>query len=84
MATLTLDIMHDEDEDIQCILAWLAGQHVEAKIIDPHGPGGGWPLVEFTGDRHDLEGVARRYYAPQGAVDVDLDSLAECIQSIKD
>lgn len=38
-----------------------AGTAVAAEVVNPHGPGGGWPIVAYEGDEAELAVVARRY-----------------------
>ena len=34
---------------------------IQYEILDPHGPGGGWPTVEFRGPRWALESMLERH-----------------------
>lgn len=33
------------------------GTEIEAEVVDPAGPGGGWPVVRFTGPEAELRGM---------------------------
>lgn len=44
---------------------------ITTELLDPEGPGGGWPVYRFKGEFTDVRSVARRYYTeppehPQG------------------
>jgi len=55
--TLELDLTVDvEDVD-----DYLAKWHLTGRVVDPSGPGGGWPVVDVTGDRKSLSKFVREY-----------------------
>jgi len=33
------------------------------ELIDPRGPGGGWPIIRFTGERDAIVKLLRYYFA---------------------
>ena len=38
-------------------LKTIMDNNVTYKVIDPNGPGGGWPIIEYTGTIDELSGV---------------------------
>lgn len=62
MATLVSDLAWDDSKTAEeAVSEAIAGLEVTAKILKEHGPGGGWPEVEFTGSRPALEKLAIWY-----------------------
>ena len=60
MAHVELDII-DPDGDV--FKASIIEHHLTFTIIQRVGPGGGNPLVRFSGNREDLVAWITRYYA---------------------
>jgi len=42
------------DDDEEYFLKMLNKNGIEYEIIDPRGPGGGWPIIEYTGTKEQL------------------------------
>ena len=38
------------------------GLDIELKVINPEGPGGGWPIIELKGTVEDITNYLRRDY----------------------
>lgn len=59
IASITLDMCFEDDEP-EIAAAKIAAKHgVSVTIIDPHGPGGGWPVVRVTGLTRNVENALR-------------------------
>ena len=50
-ATIEVDAMDPKSKDLKKLLK---KNKVDMKIITMNGPGGGWPVVELSGDKEDL------------------------------
>jgi hypothetical protein len=61
MATLTLDVVVNEGETPQCVADQLAALTNTTAQVTGNTPAGGNPEVIFTGERADLEYLARVY-----------------------
>jgi hypothetical protein len=53
MKTVQLDIAYDCE--LGEFLDMVKRLDLEFKVIEPIGPGGGNPLIEFTGDRRSID-----------------------------
>lgn len=67
MATLQLDVAHEEDTVEEALATIPADIGVTHEVVDPNGPGGGWPIVEFTGSDEAIERLVREWYSPDDA-----------------
>lgn len=65
MAKVQLDIAHDIE--LGEFLDMCEEHNLEFKVIEVRGPGGGNPLIEFTGDDEDI----RRFMAEGDYYDED-------------
>lgn len=65
MATIALDTCYNEDtETIESVIAdFSASLGIAGKVVDPHGPAGGWPVVEWEGTNEALTALVRAHYA---------------------
>lgn len=64
--SVDLDVLYGADEELEDVLAMMtAGTAVTTRVMEEHGPGGGWPLVNFTGPAEELVIVLGRYNQPQ-------------------
>ena len=50
-AKIEVDAMDPKSKDLKNLLK---KNKVDMKIITMNGPGGGWPVVELSGDKKDL------------------------------
>lgn len=70
----------EDQETIEGVIAQFAVKHgVTGTVVDPSGPAGGWPIVEWTGTREQLKSMLKEHYASVGptATDADRDEDAE-------
>ena len=70
MPSITLDVVYGEGEGFEAetineAAASVAGEGVTFEVITEHGPGGGWPVITFTGERPALLALIERYDADQ-------------------
>jgi hypothetical protein len=56
MATIALDTCYNErTETIDGVITSFSEQYnITGKVVDPRGPAGGWPIVEWTGTEDAL------------------------------
>jgi len=62
--TLDLDFAHESSSHAgrdREVSEYAASYGVRAEVIDPSGPGGGWPVVRFTGTDRALRILAADY-----------------------
>jgi hypothetical protein len=84
VATIELDTCFqnwgDNPETIEGVIAQLSAEHgVTGRVINPSGPAGGWPIVEWEGTRDQLKSMIKAHYASVGpaATDEDREEDAE-------
>lgn len=78
MATIELDVSLTQDEQLESVLEQLTeGTDVTTTVITEVGPGGGCPIVEFSGSRMHLAYVVAVYAGPSG----DLEYLLSLIEN---
>jgi hypothetical protein len=63
MQTFELDVAYDEtlEDALATIPKNIA---VTYRVVDPNGPGGGWPVIAFTGKRKAIKRLVREWYSP--------------------
>ena len=80
MATVQLDTCYNEQtETIDGVIADFSAEFdITGTVVDPHGPGGGWPIVEWTGTKDQLRKLAMAHYGADETMleTVDLPELA--------
>lgn len=54
LKTIELDFAYDEDDLATALFNTLNGIDVTYKIVNLAGPGGGWPVIRFTGAEEAL------------------------------
>lgn len=59
--TLELDVAHDEPL-LETLIEMTEGTTISYRIVNPHGPGGGWPVVAFTGKDRELRRMLTDHY----------------------
>lgn len=62
MQSLQLDVAYEitlEDE----LSTIPTDIEVHVRVVNPSGPGGGWPIVEFTGEQTHIERLVREWYS---------------------
>lgn len=60
---IELDTVLDRDETIDGAMAKLtAGFDVKAEIVTERGPGGGHPIIAYTGERDQLRAMTLKHY----------------------
>jgi hypothetical protein len=66
---LELDVAVDAGQTLADAIAAVIGQEpgVSATVLDPNGPGGGWPLVRFDGPVDALARIGQRYEGEAGS-----------------
>lgn len=70
MAYIDLDVCYGEEQESDGSLEWTladmtAGTNVATEVVNEHGPGGGWPIVRFTGSLVELQHIVRGYAADE-------------------
>jgi hypothetical protein len=81
-ATAELDTM---DFQMPSFQKYLKTHNIKAKVINPNGPGGGWPVVKYTGKRKDLENMIRDRFNPGNPGDpMDDDEVNSLIEDYRD
>jgi hypothetical protein len=40
----------------------VAGSPISVDVVEPHGPGGGWPIVRFAGELASMLRLAAEYH----------------------
>jgi hypothetical protein len=59
ISSVTLDLCHEE-ESVEESAALIAAAHgVSVTVVDPQGPGGGWPVVRLSGLTPNVEKALR-------------------------
>jgi hypothetical protein len=76
IATVTLDTVIYQDDDFQ---TYLASNGIIAEVIQESGPAGGWPEIQYTGERSVIEEMVRQYWCTGETADD-----AEVLAAIKD
>lgn len=77
--SIALDLAHDEPTVEQAITMTIAdlefGADIAGEVLEEHGPGGGWPLVRFTGSRDAIRELIVDYTCGdlRDAFDIALD-----------
>lgn len=67
MAKIVMDVAFAHGPELDAYLErLLADTQVTATVLREHGPGGGWPEVEFVGPRDHLVYVAVYHVGPDG------------------
>jgi len=59
-----VDFAYEQNEDPIALLVDLQEKYpqIKAQVIDVCGPGGGWPVVQFTGDSQSLRELLMRHF----------------------
>lgn len=80
-----LDVVVNEGETIEVVCSELAtGLLIQHSVLIDAGPGGGWPVVRFTGPRGQLDELLNRYNGVPGAFDPSPWTPPESISTIGD
>ena len=66
-ATVTLDTVNLEDKLLQ---DFLKKNDIKFKVINKHGPAGGWPEVEYSGTKSSLEKLIHNYFGDDDLKDL--------------
>jgi hypothetical protein len=70
---IELDTVIEKDETIESVMAkMIEGFDVKAEVVTAFGPGGGHPIIAYTGERDQLRALTLKHY---GADTVDLINL---------
>lgn len=73
VVTVEVDMAHDMHETPEGAIAELqAAYAVAMAVVDPHGPGGGWPVVKVEGEAEEVRRLLRERW---GADELDLVEL---------
>lgn len=79
LITIELDVAYDKD--ISEVGEFAQEHGVEYKIIEEHGPGGGWPVVQFTGNKENMKNLVLAY--ADGDIGM-LDDFIDCSYNPKE
>jgi hypothetical protein len=81
MATIQLDTCYNErNETIEGVIAdFSVAFGITGKVVNPAGPAGDWPIVEWEGQREQLKQLVKAHYSAIGpnATDEERESDAE-------
>ncbi len=79
MVTIQLDTCYNEQtETIEGVIADFSAElGITGTVVNPHGPGGGWPIVEWKGTKEQLRKLAIVHYGADETMSetVDLPEL---------
>jgi len=69
VSKVQLDVCFEDGETIDEVIKNLELEYgIEAKVVAISGPGGGWPVVEFSGDPIGLEGLIRNVFCDEDLI----------------
>lgn len=60
--TVELDFAYDEDDLSEALVRATQDFDLSYRIVNLKGPGGGWPVIKFTGTNRELRRFARTVY----------------------
>lgn len=65
--TIQLDVTDEgSDSILAALMDMTEGTEITYRVVNPHGPGGGWPVVAFTGKDRELRRMLRQKYGADG------------------
>jgi len=75
MMAIELDWAYEDGDPIEDAMKYAADHGLRAEVVNPNGPGGGWPAVVFTGTAGQILDLVIDYG------DEDLFEYAEEVES---
>ena len=61
LISLELDVAYDDTLEQQLFDLALDLESITYRVVEPNGPGGGWPVVRFAGSEGDIRSLVARY-----------------------
>jgi hypothetical protein len=56
-------VLGDDKKFDQNFFKFLKSRKIKMTIVDPSGPGGGWPIIKYVGDKKAIEDMVKKFFA---------------------
>ena len=64
------DTAYKNEKDLERFKKKVQSMGIKVKVIDAHGPGGGWPIIRYTGKIKDLVKMIKKHWGSDYLEDI--------------